>query len=87
MRAAWAEGGQRYGMAVAFPPVAEAPCQLTLTGSLVLSEAAHGWVGTWHVAWRGRSYDWGLSGVNFDEAFRQAMRGAMQIASGHGAPR
>jgi uncharacterized protein len=87
MRAAWAESGQRYGMAVAIPPVPDAPGRMELTGSLVLSEAAHGWVGAWHVAWRGETYHWGLSGVNFDEAFRQAVRGAMQVASGHGAPR
>ena len=91
MRAAWAESGQRYGMDVAIPdmaaPVQAAPERMVLAGSLILSEAAHGWVGAWHVVWHGRDYDWGLAGVNFDEAFRQAVRGAMQIASGHGAPR
>ena len=91
MRAAWAESGQRYGMEVAIPPTPlpppPEPGQLVLSGSLDLSEAAHGWVGAWHVAWQGRDYRWGLAGVNFDEAFRQAVRGAMQIASGHGAPR
>jgi uncharacterized protein len=94
MRAALAESGQRYGMVVVVPPpplptpssVADGPGQIALVGSLTLSAAALGWVGSWHLDWHGRSYDWGESGVNYDEAFRQAVRGAMRIASGHGAP-
>lgn len=93
MRAALAESGEKYGMALRIPPpplpdaAALPPGEAAVVGSLVLSEAAHGWVGTWHLDWQGRGYDWGLSGVNFDEAFRQAVRGAMQIVSGHGLPR
>lgn len=92
MRAAIAEAGQRYGMEVAIPGAADPqpndlPAgRVALRGSLVLSEAAHGWVGAWHVDWQGTGYDWGIAGVNFDEAYRQAVRGAMQVVSGHGAP-
>jgi hypothetical protein len=67
-------------------PLPAPPDRVALTGSLVLSEAAHGWVGSWHLSWHGHDYAWGLSGVNFDEAFREATRGALQILSGHGAP-
>jgi uncharacterized protein len=94
MRAALAESGERYGMRVRIGTAAESwterppasPQRVVVLGSLVLSDAALGWVGKWHVDWQGRGYDWGLSGVNFDEAFRQAVRGATQIVSGHGAP-
>jgi hypothetical protein len=92
MRAAWAESGQRYGIAVVIPPaplpdaVPASPDRVALTGTLVFSEAALGWVGAWHMSWQDHDYVWGLSGVNFDEAFRQATRGALQILSGHGAP-
>ncbi len=93
MRAAWAESGQRYGLDIAIPPaplpasIPESSGEVALTGSLVFSEAARGWVGAWRLSWRGHDYAWGLSGVNFDEAFRQATRGALQILSDHGAPR
>ena len=87
MRAALAESGERYGLRVFVPPNAAADAWIMLTGTLALREAAHGWVGRWHVDWEGRGYDWGLSGVNFDEAFRGAVCGALQIASGHGTPR
>jgi hypothetical protein len=36
--------------------------------------------------WRGLDYAWRISGVNFDEAFRDIMRGVARVASGHGAP-
>ncbi len=34
----------------------------------------------------GKSYDWQVRGVSFDEAFRVAMRGAAQVLSGNGQP-
>jgi hypothetical protein len=89
MRAAIAEAGQKFGMAVTLPAAAGAarpPGGATVTGSLVLSEAALGWVGTWHLDWQSHGYDWRISGVNFDAAFRNAVSGAMQVLSGHGAP-
>ena len=31
-------------------------------------------------------HDWQIQNVNFDAAFRSAMRGAAQVLSGHGEP-
>ena len=59
---------------------------LPLSGAIVWSDADLGWVATWHLAHDGRTYDWTVRGVNFDEAFRAALRGSMQILSGNGAP-
>lgn len=58
-----------------------------LTGALRWSDAALGWVGTWRLSWRGEEHGWGVAGVSFDAAFRDAMGGALRILSGHGAPR
>lgn len=59
---------------------------LALSGAITWSDADLGWVATWHLADGGRTYDWTIRGVNFDEAFRIALRGSMQILSGNGAP-
>jgi hypothetical protein len=40
-------------------------------------------VGAWHLTWRGRDHAWGISGVSFDAAFRDAMQGALAVLSGH----
>ncbi len=57
-----------------------------LLGRLVWSDADLGWVADWRIAVDGRSYDWQIRGVSFDEAFRVAMRGAAQVLSGNGQP-
>ena len=54
-----------------------------LTGTLVWSEADTGWVGAWHVAGDGREGSWGIRGVSFDDAFRNAIGGAAAVLSGH----
>ncbi len=89
MRAALADAGAKYGMAwrTASDPAASPPGPVPLTGKLVLSQAALGWVATWHLDWQGAGHDWGVRGVNFDAAFRDGVRGALQVLSGHGAPR
>lgn len=56
-----------------------------LAGSLVWNEAALGWTARWCLAWQGRDYRWRISGVSFDDAFRDALDHAMAILSGHGA--
>ncbi len=56
-----------------------------LTGTLVWSDADAGWVGTWHVAQGGRDGSWGVRGVSFDDAFRNAIGGAAAVLSGHRA--
>jgi len=57
-----------------------------VAGTLYFDEAKPGWVGSWQMRWRGADYAWGISGVNYDEAFRSLMRGVARVASGHGAP-
>ena len=57
-----------------------------VAGTLYFDEAKPGWVGSWRMRWRGTDYAWGISGVNYDEAFRSLMRGVARVASGHGAP-
>jgi uncharacterized protein len=50
------------------------------------SDAALGWVAVWSIEARGRRYRWSVSGVNYDEAFRNAVRGAARVLSGNGEP-
>ena len=60
--------------------------ELPLVGDLRWSDAALGWVANWRLAVNGRDYRWSVSGVNYDEAFRNAVRGAAQALSGNGGP-
>lgn len=57
-----------------------------LIGDLTWSDRAHGWIATWRISARGRQFVWSASGINYDEAFRVALRGAMRALSGNGAP-
>ncbi|MER8591573.1 DUF2066 domain-containing protein [Mesorhizobium sp. M1182] len=57
-----------------------------LAGSIVWSDKELGWIADWRLALNGKSYNWQVRGVSFDEAFRVAMRGAAQILSGNGQP-
>lgn len=57
-----------------------------LIGDLRWSDKAMGWIVTWHIEARGRAFAWSARGINYDEAFRIAMRGAMRALSGNGAP-
>jgi hypothetical protein len=59
---------------------------LPLVGTLRFSDEVHGWIADWRLAAQGRTYRWQVRGVNFDEAFRSALRGAAQILSGNGEP-
>ena len=60
--------------------------ELPLVGDLRWSDAALGWVGTWNLEASGRRYRWSVRGVNYDEAFRNAVRGAARVLSGSGKP-
>jgi hypothetical protein len=60
---------------------------VALAGRLVWSEQALGWIADWRIVAQGRTYRWQLRGVSFDAAFRSAMRGALQVLSGHGSPK
>ncbi len=57
-----------------------------IAGGLVFSDQAHGWLTTWRMESGGSTYEWRERGVNFDEAFLNAVRGAAQVLAGHGAP-
>ena len=60
---------------------------LALAGTLTWSDAARGWIAEWRIAAKGKIYRWRVRGVNFDEAFRNAMRGSLQALSGNGQPK
>ena len=42
---------------------------------------------TWRLLSGGEIHEWRVSGVSFDEAFRNALRGAAQVLSGNGQPK
>jgi hypothetical protein len=60
--------------------------ELPLVGDLQWSDAALGWVAAWSLEASGRRHFWTVSGVNYDEAFRNAVRGAARVLSGNGEP-
>ena len=88
MRAALTDTAEKYGVRVRLPgDAAAAAAGVPLNGTLVLSQAALGWIADWHLDWQGHAYAWGMRGVNFDAAFRDGVGGAAQVLSGHGRPR
>src|SRR5712692_7106132 len=68
------------------PRVSPSPDQALVAGTLDFHEKLPGWVGSWRMRWRDIDYAWQISGVNFDEAFRDLVRGVARVASGHGSP-
>ncbi len=68
------------------PEADPAPDQAIVAGTLEFQQALPGWVGSWRMRWHGADYAWGIRGVNYDEAFRDVIRGVVRVASGHGAP-
>ena len=59
---------------------------LPLVGTMRFSDEVHGWIAEWRLATKDRTYKWQVRGVNYDEAFRSALRGAALILSGKGEP-
>ncbi len=59
---------------------------IPLRGTLIWDNKALGWIATWHLMHEGRDHTWGIRGVNFDSAFRDAVSGAAQVLSGNGEP-
>ena len=59
---------------------------VALLGTLTWSDKALGWIADWRMASSDQTVHWQISGVNFDEAFRNAVRGAAQVLSGNGQP-
>jgi uncharacterized protein len=71
-----------------FPEPRAAPQdgRMMVAGTLEFTEAAPGWTGHWRMRWHGADYVWGVSGVNYDTAFRSLIRGATRVAAGRGMP-
>ena len=67
------------------PPPSSAG-QAIVVGTLDWSETLPGWIGKWRMRWQGADYAWGISGVNYDAAFRNIVRGVVLVASGVGSP-
>ena len=59
---------------------------LPITGTLEWSQGTLGWRATWRLSANGQTHEWSIKDVNFDDAFRSALRGAAQILSGNGTP-
>ena len=57
-----------------------------LVGDLRWSDTALGWIVNWRLEVNGQRRRWSVSGVNYDEAFRNAVRGAARVLSGNGDP-
>jgi hypothetical protein len=55
-----------------------------VVGTLEWSETTPGWIGSWRTRWRGVDHAWRISGVNYDAAFRDIVRGVDLLASGRG---
>lgn len=68
------------------PTQASTAEQAIVAGTLAFDEDLPGWVGKWRFKWRDAEYNWEISGVNFDSAFRNAIRGVLRVVSGHDAP-
>jgi hypothetical protein len=62
------------------------PAALRITGSLSMDIRAMGWVGVWQVRQDGVEHTWQISGVDFDKAFADMVRGAVMLAHGTGTP-
>ncbi|HJU15035.1 MAG TPA: DUF2066 domain-containing protein [Stellaceae bacterium] len=60
--------------------------EAVVIGTLDWSETLPGWIGTWRMRRHGADYAWGISGVNYDAAFRNIVRGVVLVASGAGPP-
>ena len=66
----------------------EAGGDKAIAGTLDFSDKEHGWLVHWRMLGPdSEAYEWRQSGVSFDDAFRNALRGAAQVMSGHGEPR
>ena len=67
-------------------PPASTPGDAVVTGTLEWSETLPGWLGQWRLRWHDTDHKWGISGVNYDAAFRDILRGVVLLAAGRGSP-
>lgn len=56
--------------------------EVLLIARLVWDDQALRWTTDWQLDWQGRSQQWQLAAVTFDEAFRQGIGAAAQILAG-----
>lgn len=89
-RAALLAAADRAGLALVLPlSIGPRPAPVdapVLDGTLAWSDADTGWVAEWRLSWHGAPHTWGLRGVGFDAAYRDAVAGAVRILSGHENP-
>lgn len=99
-REALADAANRYAMLVVLAPsqggdvpagpqrfgVLQLPGAVTVNGELAWTESATGYVGRWDISRSGVDHRWGIRGASLDEAFRNAVAGAMKVLSGNGEP-
>jgi hypothetical protein len=57
-----------------------------LVGRISWKDGMAGWKAEWIFNSNGTDHRWQIVNVNFDDAFRSAMRGVAEILSGHGEP-
>jgi hypothetical protein len=83
-----AELGEWGASADHFPtaPPASPAGETIVLGTLDWNDDLPGWVGRWRLNWHGADHSWGVSGVNYDAAFRDILRGVAQVGSGKGSP-
>jgi hypothetical protein len=67
------------------PPAAARPHEVVVAGTLEVQESVPGCSGSGRMRRHGVDYAWEISGVNYDEAFRDIIRGVLRVASGHDA--
>ena len=79
--AGWGVAVDRFPYAKA-PPPSRAPGEAIVVGTLEWSETTPGWIGSWRTRWHGADRAWGITGVNYDAAFRDIVRGVVLLASG-----
>jgi len=85
--AAWGIAVDHFPFPKAAPPDQKpgaAPGEAIVVGSLEWNETLPGWIGSWRTRWHGVDHAWGVSGVNYDAAFRDIVRGIVLLASGRG---
>jgi hypothetical protein len=81
--AAWGAVAEHFPLLAQTPPVDPDPGEVLVVGTLDWHEDMPGWVGAWRTRWHGDDYRWGISGVNYDAAFRDIVAGVVRLASGN----
>jgi hypothetical protein len=84
--AEWGVTIEHFPFSAAAPPAIASPSEAIVVGTLEWSETLPGWIGSWQTRWRGIDHRWRISGVNYDAAFRDIVRGVVLLASGRGTP-